>query len=115
MVTTIGRRVMSASSHHGLQDESPAHGVEASHFANHRDSPCPGRVSAVTANLSPGLVLGWGSSFDSPGTASIVMRDLVRRYVDNGVTKFVVRPNVPPESWETELHHLADTLFDLQN
>src|SRR5258708_94664 len=28
------------------------------------------------------------------------LRDLVRRYVDNGVTKFVVRPNVPPESWE---------------
>lgn len=43
------------------------------------------------------------------------LRDLVRRYVDNGVTKFVVRPNVPPESWELALHYLADTLFDLQN
>ena len=42
------------------------------------------------------------------------LRDLVRRYVDNGVTKFVVRPNVPPESWEAALHYLADTLFDLQ-
>ncbi|HUP74671.1 MAG TPA: LLM class flavin-dependent oxidoreductase [Acidimicrobiales bacterium] len=42
------------------------------------------------------------------------LRDLVRRYVDNGVTKFVVRPNVAPESWEAELHHIADTLFDLQ-
>ena len=42
------------------------------------------------------------------------LRDLIRRYVDNGVTKFVVRPNVPPEAWEKELHHLADTLFGLQ-
>ena len=42
------------------------------------------------------------------------LRDLVRRYVDNGVTKFVVRPNVPPESWEKELDDLADTLFGLQ-
>ena len=32
----------------------------------------------------------------------------------NGVTKFVVRPNVPPESWESALHYLADTLFGLQ-
>ena len=43
------------------------------------------------------------------------LRDLVRRYVDNGVTKFVVRPNVAPDSWEPALHYIADTLFDLQN
>jgi probable F420-dependent oxidoreductase len=42
------------------------------------------------------------------------LRDIVRRYVDNGVTKFVVRPNAPPASWDEELDFLADTLFDLQ-
>ena len=42
------------------------------------------------------------------------LRDLVRRHIDNGVTKFVVRPNVPPASWESELHFAAETLFDLQ-
>ena len=42
------------------------------------------------------------------------LRDLVRRHVDNGVTKFVVRPSIAPESWETELDYLADTLLDLQ-
>jgi probable F420-dependent oxidoreductase len=45
---------------------------------------------------------------------AIELRDIVRRYIDNGVTKFVVRPNVPPTSWHDELHYLADTLFDLQ-
>ena len=43
------------------------------------------------------------------------LRDIVQRYVDNGVTKFVVRPNAPPESWDSELDFLADTLFDLQS
>jgi probable F420-dependent oxidoreductase len=42
------------------------------------------------------------------------LRDIVGRYVDNGVTKFVVRPNAPPESWSAELDFLADTLLDLQ-
>ena len=42
------------------------------------------------------------------------LRDIVRQYVDNGVTKFVVRPNAPPASWDKELDFLADTLFDLQ-
>jgi hypothetical protein len=42
------------------------------------------------------------------------LRDIVQRYVDNGVTKFVVRPTAPPASWDTELDFLADTLFDLQ-
>ena len=42
------------------------------------------------------------------------LRDMVRRYVDNGVTKFVVRPSAPPASWDAELGFLAQTLFDLQ-
>ncbi|HUP74649.1 MAG TPA: hypothetical protein VM282_16515 [Acidimicrobiales bacterium] len=50
----------------------------------------------------------------SVSVGATALRDPVRCYVDSGVTKFVVRPNVAAESWETELHHLADTLFDLQ-
>jgi hypothetical protein len=42
------------------------------------------------------------------------LRDIVRRYVDNGVTKFVVRPNAPPASWDKELDFLTDTILDLQ-
>ena len=36
------------------------------------------------------------------------------RYIDNGVTKFVLRPNSPPAAWAQELDFLTDTLFDLQ-
>jgi probable F420-dependent oxidoreductase len=43
------------------------------------------------------------------------LRGIVRRYIDNGVTKFVVRPTAPPASWDTELQFLADALFDLQS
>jgi hypothetical protein len=42
------------------------------------------------------------------------LRDSVRRYVDNGVTKFVLRPSAPPATWARELEFLADALFDLQ-
>jgi probable F420-dependent oxidoreductase len=42
------------------------------------------------------------------------LRDIVRRYIENGVTKFVVRPVAAPESWGEELEFLADALLDLQ-
>ena len=42
------------------------------------------------------------------------LRDIVRQYIDNGVTKFVLRPSTPPATWGQELDFLSDTLFDLQ-
>ncbi len=42
------------------------------------------------------------------------LREIVRQYIDNGVTKFVLRPNSPPAAWGPELDFLTDTLFDLQ-
>jgi probable F420-dependent oxidoreductase len=42
------------------------------------------------------------------------LHEIVRRYIDNGVTKFVVRPTAPPASWHEELDFIAETLFDLQ-
>jgi len=43
------------------------------------------------------------------------LRDLFRRLVDRGLSKFVVRPIAPVDSWSDELAWLADTLLDLQN
>ena len=42
------------------------------------------------------------------------LRDIVRQFIDNGVTKFVLRPTAPPATWAQELDFLADALFDLQ-
>lgn len=44
------------------------------------------------------------------------LRDLVQRLVEQGLSKFVVRPVTPPGSveWNDELHWLADAVLDLQ-
>jgi len=42
------------------------------------------------------------------------LRDIVRQYIDNEVTKFVLRPTAPPVTWAQELDFLAEALFDLQ-
>lgn len=42
------------------------------------------------------------------------LRDLVRRFVDVGFSKFVVRPLVPPVDWPGELERLAGAVGDLQ-
>ena len=47
------------------------------------------------------------------------LRTLIRRLVDEGLSKFVVRPAAPPEGpaggWTAELEWLAGTLLDLQS
>lgn len=44
----------------------------------------------------------------------VQLRDLVGRLVDQGLSKFVVRPVGTPSSWRDDLNRLADTLLDLQ-
>lgn len=42
------------------------------------------------------------------------LRDVVGRLVDEGLSKFVVRPVAPVEDWAAELAWLAGTVLDLQ-
>jgi probable F420-dependent oxidoreductase len=42
------------------------------------------------------------------------LRDTLRRYIDVGFSKFVVRPSEPPESWPDELAQLAEDVLQLQ-
>lgn len=42
------------------------------------------------------------------------LRHLIERYVDAGLSKFVVRPLAPIASWAEEAQWLADALLDLQ-
>ncbi len=44
----------------------------------------------------------------------VQLRDLVGRLVDQGLSKFVVRPVGTLSSWRDDLNRLADTLLDLQ-
>lgn len=43
-----------------------------------------------------------------------MLRELLARYVDAGLSKFVVRPAVPVMSWAEEAEWLADAVLDLQ-
>jgi probable F420-dependent oxidoreductase len=45
---------------------------------------------------------------------SDALRNLLGQLVERGLSKFVVRPVAPVESWSDELTWLADTLLDLQ-
>jgi len=42
------------------------------------------------------------------------LRSTLRRYIDVGFSKFVVRPAEPPAAWEDELDQLADEVLSLQ-
>lgn len=42
------------------------------------------------------------------------LRDFIERYIDSGLSKFVVRPLAPSSSWAEEVAWLADAILDLQ-
>ena len=42
------------------------------------------------------------------------LRDFIARYIDAGLSKFVVRPLAPVSSWTEEAAWLADAILDLQ-
>ena len=42
------------------------------------------------------------------------LRHLLQRHIDEGLSKFVVRPTGPITSWDEELRWLADAVLDLQ-
>ena len=42
------------------------------------------------------------------------LRDHLKRFIDIGFSKFVVRPLAPPASWREELHELSSAVLDLQ-
>jgi len=47
-------------------------------------------------------------------TSLDALRTLLREYIDVGFSKFVIRPFVPPDSWQSELAAAADAVLDLQ-
>ncbi len=84
---------------------SPEHfGVSIGYSREPLDPARLGRLSGSARRVDPGLVpVGLGA-----------LRTLIERYVDVGLSKFVVRPLLPPASWADELDALADAVGDLQ-
>jgi probable F420-dependent oxidoreductase len=63
------------------------------------------RIAKRRPGLDPGLVIPVGVK----GT-----QEMLRRYIDVGFSKFVLRPGETPESWPTELEKLAEGVLALQ-
>ena len=42
------------------------------------------------------------------------LRAFIHEYIEAGLSKFVVRPSAPVESWTAEAQWLADAILDLQ-
>ena len=81
-------------------------------------------ASEAGRTISPehyGINLSYSFEAEAAGEPSDVvsfgagaLRESVRRWIDVGFTKVVVRPLTPPADWALELDHLATTVLDLQ-
>jgi probable F420-dependent oxidoreductase len=63
------------------------------------------RIRQRRPNLDPAEVVPVGAKG---------LRDLLKRYIDVGFSKFVVRPAEPPASWSDALDQLAEDVLSLQ-
>ena len=88
--------------------------IDAEHFGLSipycRTEPDEHTVAALRARRNDAETFELGDIMPV-GAAQLV--DLVKRLIDEGLSKFVVRP-VAPSDWLTDLQWLAETLLDLQ-
>ena len=98
-----------------IQDSAASAGrqIDPEHYglsiAYARAAPDPAVLSGFRsrrADLDPLAVLPVGAE---------ALRSLIGRYLDAGLSKFVVRPTSTVASWEQEAQWLADAILDLQN
>ncbi len=60
----------------------------------------------------PSRVIGDTTDVIALGRARL--RELLKRWIDAGFTKIIVRPLAAPDDWSSELESLAETVLDLQ-
>ena len=86
--------------------------IDPEHFGismTYARSAIPASQAARIAQRRPGID---PSMFVPVGPEAL--RDTLRRYIDVGFSKFVVRPAEPPAAWEDELDELAEDVLSLQ-
>jgi probable F420-dependent oxidoreductase len=103
-----------ASGRHAIQAAAAVVGrqVDPEHFGISmtyaRETIPPAQVARI-AQRRPGLD---PSEVVPVGPAAL--RETLKRYIDVGFSKFVVRPAEPPRAWEEELQELAGDVLSLQ-
>lgn len=95
---------------------------EAAHHAGREVDPEHFGMSIPYARVAPApeLLVPLGTRRPEVDPLAFVpvgrdgLRDFIERYVNAGLSKFVVRPLAPVGSWTEEAAWLADTILDLQ-
>ena len=101
-----GRKVIEDVAAEAGRTISPEHfGVSV----GYSDGPLDDRVAKALAARSRGR-----SPIGLVPTSPADLRTLLERYVEAGMSKFVLRPLAPPASWPAELERLAAVVGDLQ-
>lgn len=99
------RRIDAAAADAGRTIDPEHHGLSIPYA---RTAPDPAVVDALlrrNPEADPGDIFPVGAD---------ALRSLIRRHVDEGLSKFVVRPTGPMVGWDEELRWLADAVLDLQ-
>jgi probable F420-dependent oxidoreductase len=102
----LARELIQASANRVGREIDPEHFGLSLAYA--RTPPEPARLAELTtrrAGIDPRGLLPVGVHG---------LRSLIQGYVGAGLSKFVVRPAAPPDSWPDEVKWLADAILDLQ-
>jgi len=101
-----GRKVIEDAAAQAGREISPEHfGVSI----GYSDGPLDDRVAAALSARNRGREMA-----ALVPTKPSALRQLIEAYLGAGMSKFVVRPLVPPASWPAELDRLAGAIGDLQ-
>lgn len=111
LVAPAEARAARAAIEHSAQTSGRAFDVE--HFgislAYAREAPTEEHLLSLRArrqDVDPLALLPVGAD---------ALRSLLGRYLDAGLSKFVLRPTVIPSSWRQEVDWLADAVLDMQS
>jgi alkanesulfonate monooxygenase SsuD/methylene tetrahydromethanopterin reductase-like flavin-dependent oxidoreductase (luciferase family) len=102
----IARKRIQASAHSAGREIDPEHFGLSLAYA--RTPPEPALLTELTArraDIDP-LAL--------PPVGEQHLRSVIERYLDAGLSKFVIRPAATVGSWEDEVDWLAGVILDLQ-
>lgn len=99
------RRIDEAAAAAGRSIDPEHHGFSIPYA---RTEPDPATLSAL-ARRSPGVDVD-----DVLPVGAEALRRLLLRHIDEGLSKFVVRPTGALAGWDDELRWLADAVLDLQ-
>jgi probable F420-dependent oxidoreductase len=97
--------IQSAATDAGRQIDQEHFGISMTYARESIPASQAARIAQRRPGVDPSLLVPVGPA---------ALRDTLRRYIDVGFSKFVVRPAEPPAAWEDELDQLGDDVLSLQ-